>query len=78
MEYKDYYQILGVPRTATQDDMAMLAGSQNGFGYRPDDHPSTVATASRLNWSPGGVVEPVSGVIERASRPKASAARSRI
>ena len=31
-----------------QDDMAMLAGSLNGFGYRADDHANTVASATPL------------------------------
>ena len=31
-----------------QDDMAILAGATNGFGYRPDDHGNTVSTATAL------------------------------
>lgn len=33
---------------ALQDDMALLAGPLNGFGYRPDDHGDTLATATPL------------------------------
>jgi hypothetical protein len=29
-----------------QDDMAIIASSDNGFGYRPDDHGGTTASAS--------------------------------
>jgi hypothetical protein len=31
-----------------QDDMAVLARAANGFGYRPDDHGNTAATATPL------------------------------
>lgn len=31
-----------------QDDMALLARPANGFGYRPDDHGNTAATATAL------------------------------
>jgi uncharacterized repeat protein (TIGR01451 family) len=34
--------------TIYQDDMAVLAGSVNGFGYRADDHGDTIATADPL------------------------------
>ncbi len=34
-----------------QDDMAMLASSLNGFGYRPDDVANTVASATPLAGS---------------------------
>ena len=33
---------------ANQDDMAMIARSQNVFGYRPDDHANTIAGATPL------------------------------
>lgn len=32
-----------------QDDMAVIAGSKNGFGYRPDDHGDTFAAATPLS-----------------------------
>lgn len=35
-------------RTTIQDDIAVIAGSQNGFGFRADDHGNTVATATPL------------------------------
>ena len=39
--------------TAYQDDLAILSGSNNGFGYRPDDFGSSLATASLLPISSG-------------------------
>jgi hypothetical protein len=50
--------------TSYQDDMAILANSLNGFGYRPDDYGSTVATASPLPISGNSVN--LSGLIGRA------------
>ncbi len=38
MEYKDYYQILGVPRTATQDDVKK-AYRKLARQYHPDNNP---------------------------------------
>ncbi len=46
-----------------QDDMALISGPTNGFGYRPDDHPNTVATARSLTTNTS--IYRVSGVIER-------------
>jgi hypothetical protein len=45
----------------TQDDMAVLANANNGFGYRIDDHGNTTATATALTptgntWSGAGIV----------------------
>src|SRR5262249_37014289 len=31
-----------------QDELATISGSQNGFGYRADDHGNTLATADSL------------------------------
>lgn len=47
--------------TEFQDDIAVIAGSTNGFGYRADDHGNTVATATPLTpdvgtWSASGIV----------------------
>ncbi len=44
-----------------QDDMAVLAGTTNGFGYRSDDHGNTTAAATALTvtsntWSGAGIV----------------------
>lgn len=44
-----------------QDDLAILAGSGNGFGYRPDDHAGTLATAQPLAFS--GTTATVGGII---------------
>ena len=48
---------------AFQDDMAILANSTNGFGYRADDFGSSTATASPLSIS--GTTVNVTGVVER-------------
>jgi hypothetical protein len=48
-----------------QDDLAVIASATNGFGYRPDDHGNTVATADHLNIS--GTSISAAGVIEQAS-----------
>jgi hypothetical protein len=47
--------------TTYQDDMAVLAGSVNGFGYRNDDHGNTSAAATPLTsaggtWSGSGII----------------------
>jgi hypothetical protein len=49
--------------TNMQDDMAVISGGTNGFGYRPDDHGDTAAGATLLT-SAGGILSG-SGVIER-------------
>jgi hypothetical protein len=43
-----WYGPNAISSTTYQDDMAVLAGPGNGFGYRPDDHGNTAATASPL------------------------------
>ena len=53
--------------TQFQDDMAIIAGPINGFGYRPDDHGDTPAAASSLYdngsvWSGAGIIETNSDV----------------
>lgn len=48
-----------------QDDLSILAGSANGFGYRPDDHGGSPATSTPL--AQNGFELFGSGVIERAS-----------
>ena len=47
--------------TGTQDDMAMLSNSLNGFGYRADDYAGTIAGATPLagtgtNFSGSGII----------------------
>lgn len=50
----------------TQDDVAIIAGSANGFGYRPDDHGGTPAAASPVTQvSPTSIS--AAGVIEKLS-----------
>ena len=41
--------------TDYQDDMAIIAGNLNGFGYRPDDFGSSIATATALPISGNSV-----------------------
>ncbi len=43
------HRIATVP-PSYQDDMAVLAGSVNGFGYRADDHGDTIATPVALTF----------------------------
>src|SRR5262249_39123079 len=45
-----------------QDDMAVIASANNGFGFRTDDHGDTFASASDMTpdgtgWSASGVIE---------------------
>jgi uncharacterized repeat protein (TIGR01451 family) len=47
----------------TQDDLAIISASNNGFGYRSDDHGNTTATAAALTGS--GITFSGSGIIER-------------
>ena len=49
--------------TVTQDDMARIASSLNGFGFRTDDHGNTAAAADALATSGDNVSG--AGVIER-------------
>ncbi len=47
--------------TTFQDDLAVIAGTTNGFGYRADDHGNTAAAATPLaaggaTWTGAGVV----------------------
>ncbi len=46
---------------ATQDDLAILSRSENGFGYRPDDHGNTPQTATPMVPTFDGVM--ASGII---------------
>ncbi len=43
-----WYNGTSTSATTVQDDMAILAGSANGFGYRADDHGDSLATADPL------------------------------
>lgn len=47
----------------TQDDLAIITGASNGFGYRADDKGSTLATASNLRFVGDVVFD--EGIIER-------------
>jgi len=51
--------------TTRQDDMAVLAGTNNGFGYRVDDHANTIGSADALRVVADAVSG--SGVIEKTS-----------
>ena len=48
-----------------QDNLAILSGSNNGFGYRADDHGGSMSTASALGLSGSNLSG--SGIIERMS-----------
>jgi len=58
-----WYGPNSVSATTLQDDMAVLAGATNGFGYRADDHGDSAATATWIG-APGNSVK-ASGIIER-------------
>lgn len=49
--------------SAIQDDMSLLAGSFNGFGYRPDDFGNTSAAAHSLNRIAEGGEFTIGGII---------------
>lgn len=49
--------------TSMQDDLLIVAGANNGFGYRADDHGNSAALADPLNVLPDGTVN-TSGTIE--------------
>jgi sugar lactone lactonase YvrE len=57
----------GIGPTVYQDDMAIIAGATNGFGYRTDDHGNTLSSASPLSssgtdWTGTGLIETNSDV----------------
>jgi len=54
-----------VSSTTIQDDMAVISSSTNGFGYRPQDHGQSIATANALSVSSANVSG--SGIIEKTS-----------
>lgn len=51
--------------TVMQDDLAILSGSLNGFGYRNDDHGATLLSATEI--SPTGTAFSNKGIIERSN-----------
>lgn len=54
-----------ISAAAIQTDASIIASAVNGFGYRPDDHPSSLATAEPLAVNSGRIA--ASGVIEVAT-----------
>jgi uncharacterized protein with LGFP repeats len=54
-----------VSATTIQDDMAVIGGAANGFGFRADDHGNTSLTADAL-WQVGNTLRG-SGIIEKTS-----------
>lgn len=50
---------------SSQDDLSILSGSNNGFGYRADDHGNSISTASGLSFT--GVNFSSAGVIAKST-----------
>ncbi|HYO08098.1 MAG TPA: fibronectin type III domain-containing protein [Tepidisphaeraceae bacterium] len=50
-----------------QDDLAILAGQNNAFGYRPDDHGDTFLLADTLTLAGGSESASADGLIEKTS-----------
>lgn len=53
------------PNAVIQDDMGAIASSDNGFGYRPDDHAGSFGGASGIPVTNAGVF--ARGVIEKTT-----------
>jgi hypothetical protein len=69
---RSYYAARGVwsngqstSATTYQDDMAVIAAANNGFGYRPDDHGNSAGAAAALSLSGSSLSG--SGVIEQTT-----------
>ncbi|MHA7060124.1 PKD domain-containing protein [Aquimarina sp. M1] len=41
-----------------EDDMAIIAGNRNGFGYKKDDHADTITEATPIQANSDGTVDP--------------------
>lgn len=50
-----------------EDDVTIIAGPANGFGYRPDDHGNTPGTATALNMAGQASLTTTYGIIEKAT-----------
>ncbi|MDB9743985.1 M66 family metalloprotease [Fibrobacterales bacterium] len=48
-----------------QDNLAIITASNNGLGYKDDDHGNTTATATPLSILSGGTINTTSGIIEK-------------
>ena len=55
MEYKDYYAILGVPKTASQAEIKKAQGIQMGIGMSQEIDSNMAGRA--LLWSFGGSIQ---------------------
>ena len=53
--------------TVRQDDLTVISGFPNNFGYRPDDHPGIPQFATAVTSANGIDIDPLAGVIERTS-----------
>lgn len=54
-----------ISSTTIQDDMAVISGANNGFGYRPDDYPGNItapATLTGTSFSTSGIIGSTSDV----------------
>ncbi len=49
--------------TSTQDDLSVISGNTNGFGYRADDHQNTITTATTAPFSNNQFT--INGIIEK-------------
>jgi hypothetical protein len=60
-----WYGTPSTSSTATQDDLAVISSTTNGYGYRADDFANTIAAASTLTLN--GTSASGAGVIEKTS-----------
>src|SRR5262249_14965366 len=64
-QYSRWWYGTTTSATTFQDDMAVLASTTNGFGYRADDHAGTAAAATWLDTAPS--VSTTNGLIASAT-----------
>jgi hypothetical protein len=57
----------GFEGCGTQNDLAIMANSNNGFGYRADDHTNNFADARRFRTSGGTIIGNPAGIIHQTT-----------